>query len=108
MAIGSDVQFARLCSILNVPHLVDDNQFKHNNERVKNRVVLYHLLNEQIKLQKADILVSQCISMQVPIGKVKNLREVFETLTAKNMILEETANGQSTKRVKSVAFTITP
>ena len=37
---------------------------------------------------------------------VKNMKEVFETEQATNLILEEMVEGVNTKRVKSVVFKV--
>jgi crotonobetainyl-CoA:carnitine CoA-transferase CaiB-like acyl-CoA transferase len=106
LAVGSDVQFTKLCLVLRAPHLAQDKRFLTNADRVKNRMELYHLLDIQISMYPTDDIINDCIANQIPAGKIKNLKEVFESNTAKNMILEEIVNGQLTKRVKSVAFKV--
>lgn len=44
LACGTQKQFAELCSILNLPHLISDPRFENNEKRVKNRKALYRSL----------------------------------------------------------------
>jgi crotonobetainyl-CoA:carnitine CoA-transferase CaiB-like acyl-CoA transferase len=106
LAIGSDLQFKKLCQLLNVPQLADDERFKTNALRVPNRQALYEELNRLITKVECTAFMQHALALQLPIGQVKNLKDVFETEAGKRMILTETINGQVTKRVRSVAFTI--
>lgn len=105
LAIGSDKQFEKLCNILN-SNLFQIEDFCTNINRVNNRKQLGESLETLIKEWNSDKLIQKCNELQVPIGKVKNMQEVFQNDTAKNMILTEDINGQMTKRVKSVAFNL--
>lgn len=105
LAIGSDKQFEKLCLLLNT-HLYKSEEFAKNAERVKNRTSLTIELKPLFEEVNSEELITSCIKMQIPIGKVKNLEEVFSEKTAHEMVLTEIINGQETKRVRSVAFKI--
>ncbi|CAG5083489.1 CaiB/BaiF CoA transferase family protein [Parvicella tangerina] len=105
LAIGSDQQFKKLCNLLG-SDLYQNEKFLSNQDRVLHRSELEQALIPLFKAINSDEFIRQCIGAQVPIGKVKNLAEVFASPFAKSMILEEEVNGQLTKRVKSVAFSI--
>ncbi|MFC5677081.1 CaiB/BaiF CoA transferase family protein [Aeromicrobium endophyticum] len=52
---GNDVQFARLCTALGVPELIDDERFAGNADRTKNREELRPLLEAELaKRTKAE------------------------------------------------------
>ena len=105
LAVGSDKQFEKLCDILNLNlHQLPD--FKTNVARVTNRETLYPILANEISKISLSILINDCHKNQVPIGQIKDMKEVFETSIAKSMILEENQDGEHTKRVSSIAFTI--
>lgn len=106
LAIGSDKQFEKLCQLLGT-NIYESPDFKTNLDRVNNRESLSKELLPLFKKVESDEFIEKCISLQIPIGKVKNMKEVFESNTAKSMILVEKVDDQVTKRVKSVAFKIT-
>lgn len=106
LAIGSDKQFEKLCHLLHT-NIYQQKEFNTNQDRVQNRELLSQILSPLFKKVIADEFIENCITLQIPIGKVKNLEEIFAQDFAQNMILTEDMDGQKTKRVKSVAFKIT-
>lgn len=106
-AVGSDQQFAALCSILNVESLIHHPKFQSNAARVENREELIGLLQEQLNSISCSALNQACIDAKIPMGIIKNLQEVFEQEYTKDMLLHsEDADGKSVSRVKSIAFQI--
>lgn len=105
LAVGSDKQFSRLCELLNTD-LHEKIEFCDNPSRVKNRKDLDEALTPLFMEVVADDFIHTCTELQIPIGKVKNLKEVFDSPFAQQMVLEEEVDGQMTKRVKTVAFTM--
>jgi crotonobetainyl-CoA:carnitine CoA-transferase CaiB-like acyl-CoA transferase len=98
-AIGSDKQFKHLCEILNLD-LFSHAEFENNQLRVANRTDLFSQLNNRIQTKNFNKLFSECIKYDVPIGKIRNLKEVFELPEAKAM-LHSFSNIQS---VQSIGF----
>ncbi len=105
LAIGSDKQFENFCNVLKLD-LYKDEKFKENKKRVIHRTELYKILNVYIQKFDGEELLEKCHHLQIPMGMVKDLKQVFETATAQDMILEELQNGTNTKRISSVAFEI--
>jgi crotonobetainyl-CoA:carnitine CoA-transferase CaiB-like acyl-CoA transferase len=105
LAIGSDRQFEKLCEFLNLT-IHKEEKYNTNKARVKNRSTLQAFLSDEILKYNSEELLNHCNKMQVPIGKVKDMKAVFESSVAQSMILTEEIEGQLTKRVSSVAFTI--
>jgi crotonobetainyl-CoA:carnitine CoA-transferase CaiB-like acyl-CoA transferase len=103
-AIGNDTHFSVLCHFLALDTLTNDARFNSNQQRVINRSALEVLLQEKIKELETDSVLTNLIHKNIPVGKVKNLKEVFEAESAKEMIREETIEGQQTKRITSIAF----
>ncbi|HET6245298.1 MAG: CoA transferase [Bacteroidetes bacterium] len=101
MAIGSDKQFKSLCTILNIS---DQEDYKTNTCRIKNRKQLSDLLTIELKKHHSKGLMKKFETKNIPAGLIKNLEEVFNQPEAKNMILEENNQGQVTKTIKSIAF----
>ena len=80
------------------------NEFKHNQERLKNRVKLMDLINEKTELISSNKLLKECKENYIPIGKIKRISEVLNSSLANEMTLEEKIDNQTTKRIKTVAF----
>lgn len=103
LAIGTEKQFEQLCDILGLP-LKD--QFNSNPKRVKNRTELVEMLQTKISDFHSDQLIKELLDRKIPAGIVKNLQEVFQSETAKQLVLEEKIEDRETKRVKSKVFKI--
>lgn len=103
-AIGSDTHFKKLCEFLQVENLCESEKFKSNQSRVLNRQELFQILQKKIINLSTDEILFAMINDNVPVGKVKNLQEVFAEENVKNRILEENIDGKSTQRVSSIAF----
>lgn len=107
LAAGTEHQFAALCNCLGAQELLDNKQFKTNTLRVKHRGELLTALKPYVAGFEQKELLGKMEAHGVPAGAIRNMKEVFETAQAKEMILEEVSeNGAVTKRVKTVAFEI--
>ena len=105
-AIGSSKQFVSFCNLLGRKEIASDDKFSTNQKRLKNRIELQETLETLILLYNRDVLIEECLKRSIPVGAIKNMKEVFYSETAQNMLLEEIVNGEKTTRVKSVAFKI--
>lgn len=102
-AIGSNTHFEKLCRFLGAVALADDERFHTNQHRVKNRELLFGLLQDIIK-DKSVKIVDELNAQGVPSARIKSLDEVFESDEARELILEEEIEGQKTQRVKSIVY----
>lgn len=105
-AIGTEKQFQSLCKCLNVPELYSIDKFENNKNRVKNRAELKDKLIPLFKQKTRDHWLMLLHKNSVPVGSIRNMKEVFEQEKAQEMILEEVIENVPTKRVKTVAFQI--
>jgi crotonobetainyl-CoA:carnitine CoA-transferase CaiB-like acyl-CoA transferase len=103
-AIGSDKQFSSLCELLGLKKLISDPKFTTNQNRVKNRNELFMKLKPQVEIINFDELYKKCLGNDVPIGKLRNIREVFELPEGKNMLKAFSINGNTKTIVNPVAF----
>lgn len=103
-AIGSDLHFEKLCSVLKLDALLADARFQHNQQRVKNRIPLAAFIQEKVAHWESEPLLGTLESLNVPAGEVKNLAAVFSDQKAKRLIREEDQHGVQTKRITSVVF----
>ena len=104
LAVGSNRQFQSLCQILNCKLIANDIDYCTNDLRVKNRIKLIEILNQNSKQLNSDYLNQEMINKNVPFGKINTLDTVFENPMAQQMIREENIDGINTKRVTSIAF----
>ena len=78
LAVGNDAQFQRFCAFAGVPELAEDERFKTNANRVRNREALYALLPEVTSRKPLDIWLDGLAEIGVPCGPVNDLARVFE------------------------------
>ena len=104
MAAGSDDQFRRLCEVLELTELAEDERFSTNAHRVRHRFQLQQALRPAISKRSAHDLLAACDEKKVPVAVVKDLEEVFREGIAKDMVLWEEIDGVSTKRVSTLGF----
>ncbi len=103
-AIGSNKQFEALCSVINNNSLARDPKFLSNQNRIKNRQELYSIINNHISTYFFKDIFKACEKMEVPIGKIRNMKEVFELPEAK-LLLREVKDGKEKKQVlTSIGF----
>ena len=105
LAVGTDRQFAELCLLLGRPGLAEDERYRKNYNRVVNSSGLKEQLQELIGSYEREKILKLLESRRVPAGGVFNMKEVFETPEAAEMIMEAGYNGGTIKGVSSVAFT---
>ncbi len=87
LAVGSDRQFRDLCTILEIETIADDSRFKTNAARVVHRVELNSILQSQMMLKDADVLMVAIHESKIPAGFIQNMQQVFETPEAKALLL---------------------
>ncbi len=100
-AIGNDKQFKKLCDLLQIT--IDD-KFQSNQLRVINREGLFNVLNSKIQTQDFTSIYKRCIELDIPIGKIRNLKEVFELPEAKDLLQQSIYHSKTNHSVKTVAF----
>ena len=94
--------------MLQTPEIANDTAFASNTLRVQNRVQLQELLQQQFKQFSCQDFENEAQLNGIPYGRIRNMREVFEREAAYKNVLTETIEGNETKRLASVAFTIQP
>ena len=105
-AIGSNQQFNALLEILELADEKQNAKYLTNQLRVKNRELLFDVLNNKIKTINFKGIYKNCIANDIPIGKIRNLKEVFELPMAKKMIKKTIYKNQTLRTVNSIAFQV--
>jgi crotonobetainyl-CoA:carnitine CoA-transferase CaiB-like acyl-CoA transferase len=103
-AIGSNKQFKHLCELIQYASLANDPKYANNQLRVNNRTQLYTLLYNYIKQLHFKDLFAKCLEMDIPIGKIRNLKEVFELAEAQAMLRKQKADKKELNTVSTIAF----
>jgi crotonobetainyl-CoA:carnitine CoA-transferase CaiB-like acyl-CoA transferase len=113
IAVGTDVQFARLAAVLGAPALSADPRFITNMARVRNRAVLIPILSERIAAwPKRDLLRALDVE-RIPAGAINDMHEVFADpqIAARGLVVEQQlAEGQPPVRTlgNPIRFSRTP
>lgn len=77
LAVGNDGQFRRLCSILGIETLADDERFATNQARVAHRNELRALVVAQTQQWAKTELLAACGQSAVPAGPINSIAEMF-------------------------------
>jgi crotonobetainyl-CoA:carnitine CoA-transferase CaiB-like acyl-CoA transferase len=77
IAVGNDRQFARLCDIVGLAGLAEDERFATNPARVTNRAVLIPLLESAIARLRREELAQAIEDAGIPAGPINDVAQVF-------------------------------
>lgn len=103
-AIGSDAHFERLLAYLDLAHLGQNNKYASNQQRVNNRQSLFEELQAVLKLKTSTDILLASRKRTIPCAEIKDLKAVFESPSAQEMVIEEEMEGHMTKKVNPIAF----
>lgn len=89
IAVGNDDQFRRLCHILMIPHLADNDKYRTNPNRVANRNSLIPILQREFLKYSIAHWKKLCDQHSIPCGPIQNLEEVYHDpqLEARHMFI---------------------
>jgi len=84
----NDKQFATLCQLLGVESLAQDERFKTNIDRVRNRDELFPLLNGQFATKSTDEWIEAFEGSGMPYAPINTMEKVFShpQTKARNMV----------------------
>lgn len=78
LAVGNDGQFRRLCTILGLDGVADDERFATNKARVAHKAEVRRLVTEQTAKWAKRELLTACEANAVPAGPINSIEEMFE------------------------------
>lgn len=78
LAVGNDRQFAQFAKFAGKPEWAEDERFKTNPGRVRNRVECYRLIHEVTSQKPQRHWVDGLTELDVPCGPINNMKQVFE------------------------------
>jgi crotonobetainyl-CoA:carnitine CoA-transferase CaiB-like acyl-CoA transferase len=103
IAVGNDAQFARFAAILGMPLLAEDDRFRTNAERVRNRQVLLPLVVQRLVQRPARKWLEELDRAQIPAGPINTVDAVFNDphVAARQLLVELKSNGDTVPLVGS-------
>ncbi len=104
LAVGTEKQFAELCTCLGKRELAKEERFASNAQRVIHRTALQTILKPLFLKFNQATLLARFQAAKVPAGVIRNMQEVFELPIAQKMVLESEKDGVISKRVRTVGF----
>ncbi|SEI95695.1 Crotonobetainyl-CoA:carnitine CoA-transferase CaiB [Arthrobacter sp. yr096] len=103
---GNNAQFRKLCAVLDVPELADDERFADNADRTRLREELRPLLVERLKTRTAEEWFGKLNKAGVPNGPINTIKQGVEY--ARNLGLQPVVQvGAGAKTVPGVRNPIT-
>jgi crotonobetainyl-CoA:carnitine CoA-transferase CaiB-like acyl-CoA transferase len=77
IAVGNDSQFRALCDVLGIAELADDERFRTNSARVKNRRDIAQLIEVKTRERALSELIAALEAAGVPAGPINSFDQVF-------------------------------
>tara|TARA_B100000029_G_scaffold516253_2_gene628007 strand:- start:3358 stop:4542 length:1185 start_codon:yes stop_codon:yes gene_type:complete len=90
IAAGNNNLWKKLCQVLNLDILINDDRFKDNNLRTLNHQELDSILAKRFKTENTEIWLNRLSEADIPAGPIQNIKEVMEDpqVKARKMITE--------------------
>jgi formyl-CoA transferase len=103
---GNDRQFAALCQILGMEHLIVDPRFADNPSRVANRDELIPILQSVLETRDADDWLEEISAAGIPCGPINTLDRVFDhpQTIHRNMVVEIDHPTAGTVKMAGIPF----
>lgn len=91
VAVGNDNQFRAFCQVLNRDDLADDERFKTNPDRVKNREELIPIIQQIMMTQPTAYWYKKCVDHKIPAGPIQHVDELIHDpqLQERKMFIEQ-------------------
>lgn len=106
LAIGSDEQFQKLCTLLDLSGLATNPKFSSNPLRVKFRHELFQLLQDKIKDLEFEYLYEQLKKLQIPAAGIYDVAEAFQKHSAGNVVLKTEVDGVEVTTIRQLVAQI--
>jgi formyl-CoA transferase len=78
LAVGNDSQFASFCAVAGREALAQDERFRTNPDRVRQRATLVPMVQELVRAQPSRWWIERLEAAGVPCGPINDMRQVFE------------------------------
>ena len=90
IAAGNDKLFEKLCNLLKIPEISNDEKFSDNSSRSKNMDELKKILETKLSNKDTKEWVKEMEKERIPCGPIFNIKEAVENpqVDARNMIVK--------------------
>lgn len=78
IAVGNDRQFVLLCNFIGLDHLAEDERYKTNGNRIKNRSQIIDIISDKIIKYSNAYWLSELPAIGVPCSIINNIEQVFK------------------------------
>lgn len=104
IAVGNNALFERFCRALALDELLEDERYSDNTKRVKHRDTLVPLIQRRIAELAKDEVVRRLREVNVPVGPIYTLTEVFADPAAKHLELAREIDHPTAGKVLVTGF----
>ncbi|MDW8042099.1 MAG: CaiB/BaiF CoA-transferase family protein [Nitrososphaerota archaeon] len=104
VAVANDPQWQRLCGALGIPELSEDDRFRTNSDRVRNRKQLIELLSSVFAKRTVTEWVKELEQADVPVAPVRSVKDVLTDPYLEERMMVERVPHPKLKEVLQLAF----
>jgi len=112
VAVGNDTQFGLLCALLGLPALANDERYRTNAARVRNRAGLIETLERALASDTAATWAARMNQAGVPCGPINDLAAAFELADALELdpitMMRDSAGAAVAQLSNPIRFSETP
>ncbi|MBT4590330.1 MAG: CoA transferase [Rhodospirillaceae bacterium] len=108
ISVGNDAQFERFCDYIERPELAQDEKFKTNDMRVRNRDELTEILNEVTRQKPSDYWLEGLDEIKIASGPINRIDQAFADpqVQAREMEIEMNHPAAGDQPVKMIGSPI--
>jgi len=90
IAAGNDKLFEKLCNVLNIAEISNDERFNTNSLRCENMDQLKEIFEKQLKSKTTDEWIKEMELLKIPCGPIFNIKQAVENpqIKERNMIVK--------------------
>ena len=76
--MGNDGQFVRLCDVLGIPEIAEDERYATGSERIQRQPELSEIIGKIIAKKDCAHWLSELADAHVPCGPINTVKDVFD------------------------------
>ena len=104
ICVGNNALFERFCRALDLEELLEDERYADNTKRVQHRATLATRIQKRVAELPKDEVVRRLREVNVPVGPIYTLGEVFADPAARHLGLLREVDHPTAGRVKMTGF----